>query len=281
MASRKNSDSEEDINDPQDDLDEDSIVEHDEATGEDDALDVSKATKKEKKKEREIAEKVDANQEMGKVGTKSNWYFFILFGIVVLAIALIIFAPSWFGNDQRQKTMDELHEENLLGKLPPEQGYLYNGFSFVKFGDGWYTRFIRQGTDLQYNVQLRYGPRDVLHVPVEGNISSLFKYNATYITFDPTEENLSHVALAAADLSTSLYNILNVTPVAACMKNETNGCRNRPIITCKDPHPTIAIVQASTPSVTIIGNCVIVQGREFGLLEAVDRLLLAWFNIMP
>ena len=122
MASRKKEDSEEGIDTPRGDLyeeDEDSVAVPGEPAGEDDALDVSKATKKEKKKEREVAEKIDASQEMGKVGTKSNWYFFILFGIVVLAIALIIFVPSWFGDDERQKTMDELHEENLLGKLPP------------------------------------------------------------------------------------------------------------------------------------------------------------------
>ncbi|MBI2147353.1 hypothetical protein HYU19_02630 [Candidatus Woesearchaeota archaeon] len=247
----------------------------------DDGLDISGSTKKDIRQEQHREKEVEGGEAVKGVGTKSNLYFAIIAVAAILIVALIIFLPPFLKKQERPKTINELHDDNLQRLLPPEQGYLYNGFSFVNVDESWYTRFLRKDNGQHYSVQLRYGPRQLQHVPIDGNSSTILKYNATYITFDPTLNNLSYVALAAADISTSLVNIFNVTPVAACTKNESKGCWNRPIVTCEDPYPIIMIEQDPILGVRAIGSCLIVGGKGFGLLEATDRLLLAWFGIMP
>lgn len=247
----------------------------------DDALDVSRQAEKQQKLEAAEADKADANQEIEKVGKKSNLYFAVMAGAVILGFILLFTLPPLF-NPERSLTLDEMHDKNLERKLPPEQGYLYNGFSFVSIEDSWFTRFKHRGTGQEYSIQLRYGPRELQHVAIQGNASTLLKYNATYITFDPTGENLSYVALAAADLSLNLHNVLHITPVAACTKNETEGCKNRPIVTCEGQYPAIMVHSINlTPGVYARGSCIVVRGEGLGLLEAVDRLLLEWYGIMP
>ena len=90
------------------------------------------------------------------------------------------------------------------------------------------------------------------------------------------------MALAASDLSQNLMGVLNIAPYAACSKNETGACKSRPIVDgCKTNFPAIYIKISNTTKITAKGSCVLIEGNGFGLIRAVDRLLLAFFGIMP
>ncbi len=47
--------------------------------------------------------------------------------------------PKFLGNDS-PKTLDEMHQANIEGKLPPEKGFSYGVYSFVYFDNLWYTQ---------------------------------------------------------------------------------------------------------------------------------------------
>lgn len=205
--------------------------------------------------------------------------FYLIVGAVVVIITVFILA-GMFLKDRTPVTLDDYHDLNLRGKLDPEEGYIYNGFSFVKVRDTWYTRLKRENTGQPYHIEVRYGPRDIEDVPLTGDYTYLLTFNTTFITFDPTGKDFPHVALAAADISTNLARVFNITPFAACSKNETAVCASRPIVQCKQGTPVIFIREDPVPAVVAKGTCITVQGSGFDLVKAANRLLFAWYGIM-
>lgn len=161
--------------------------------------------------------------------------------------------------------------------------YTYNHFDFV-YDDGmWYT--LIQLDDQPWKIPLRFGPRDVEHVPIIGDPDLHLTVKAVYITFDPDDEDLDyHTTLAASELSLNLAQALDITPIGACTKNTTEACINRTIISCEtdSKHAIIYLTQNSSfPIVEQKNNCLILKGKGFDLVKAVDRLLLYWYKIMP
>ena len=225
-----------------------------------------KAVPKEKKKKVKVASSGDSR-------------FYVVIGVVViLFIALIL--VILFLKGRTPVTLDDYHDLNLQGKLDPEDGYVYNGFSFVKVRNTRYTRLKRENTGQSYHVEVRYGPRDIEEVPISGDYLSLLTFNNTFVTFDPAGKDFSHVALAAADLSMNMVRVFNMTPFAACTKNETAACVGRPIVHCGGSAPTIFIKEDPIPAVVAKGRCITIQGTDFDLVKAANRLLMAWYGIM-
>ncbi len=205
--------------------------------------------------------------------------FYLIVSIVAFLFIALLLAVL-FLKDKTPVTLDDYHDLNLRGKLDPDEGYTYNGFSFVKVRDTWYTRLKRENTNQSYHLEVRYGPRDIEEVQLTGDYTYLLTFNTTFITFDPTGKDFPHVALAAADISTNLVRVFNTTPFAACSKNETAVCANRPIVQCKQGTPVIFIREDPVPAVVAKGTCITVQGSGFDLVKAANRLLFAWYGIM-
>jgi len=185
---------------------------------------------------------------------------------------------------ERPETIEELHKLNLNGKLKPEQGYLYNNvYSFVKFDGLWYTQMMSpKGTRL-YNIQFRYGPKEVESIKIGGLLNTEILNNATeyYVTFDPTGKDFSHVAVAVSDFNQHMTNIFFKKPIAACDKNETNACKDRPIITCENTDKMVLYIkEANNTRVYYDGNCIVVEGLGFELVKGVDRVLYDFYKIM-
>jgi hypothetical protein len=237
------------------------------------------------KKDAFISEELEGlEEEKKKFGysthVKSDKNFVIMLAVFIIFLGLLLFVyPLIFGNT-KILTIDDLHEENFAGKLDEEEGYLYNGFSFVKYNDQWYTRFKRRDNNQSYNVQFRFSPKEVEHVPLSGDYSQLLQENSTYVTFDPTPDNLSSTALAAADLSVSLVKVFDIIPVAACTKNETRACQTRPILECKPGFPVVYLKNASIAGASMQGTCLTIQGEGIDLVKAVDRVLMGWYGVM-
>jgi len=203
--------------------------------------------------------------------------------ILLVAVFVALFGLKYL-TPEHPETIEDLHALNLKGKLKKNQGYLYNGiYSFVKFEDSWYTQFKSPQGSRLYNVQFRYGPKEVEGIKIEGHLDSELFNNATeyYVTFDPTGNDFSHVALAVADFNQHMTNIFFKQPIAACDRNMTFACRTRPIITCDNTDKIVLYVKEANISKTAFDeNCIIVEGRDFDLVKNVNRVLYTFYHMM-
>jgi hypothetical protein len=212
----------------------------------------------------------------------SDWGLVILVAVIALILAVIIGFNLF--KKETPKTIDELHSLNLEGKLKEEEGYVYDGYSFVFANGLWYTQVQNiAGTSL-FDIPLHYGPKSVEDIPTEGglNITLFDSEKGVYITFDPLGQNLNYVALAVGEFDQNIIKAFNKMPVAACDKNETKACEARPIITCDNTNkPVLYLQQEPETKVIFENNCMIVQGQGPEIVRAVDRLLLKLYGIMP
>ena len=182
------------------------------------------------------------------------------------------------------QTIDDLHALNLKGKLKDDQGYLYKGvYSFVKFDDLWYTQMVSPKGTRFYNIQFRYGPKDVEQIRIKGALSTDLFNNATdyYVTFNPTDGNFSSIALAVSDFNQQMTKVFFKQPIAACDRNETTACIGRPIITCDNTDKMVLYVKDSNNSgVYYNNNCITIEGNGFELVKGVDRVLYDFYEII-
>ena len=202
--------------------------------------------------------------------------------IVLIVVLLIIFSLRFIPKPE-PKTLDELHKLNLQGKLKQEEGYIYNGLSFVKFDDMWYTSIKSPSGRKIFNLALRYGPKELETLTIEGNLNTTtFNLNPDYyVTFNPLGNDFSHVAAAVNDFNQHMINAFNKIPIPACDKNETDACKNVPIINCTNTEkPVLYIKEAPELKVKYLDNCILVEGYGFDLIKGVDRVIMDFYGIM-
>lgn len=232
----------------------------------------------EEDEELDIEEDQESEQEEIKEDSKKDTKKVIIaIGIIIVLFA--VFLSYWWFSNQAPDTMtlDQLHEQNIEGK-ETDKNYMYNGFSFV-FNEGlWYTQ-VQKDNNL-FDVPLHYGPKDLEDIEIIGIINPEFYKGPVYISFNPKGKYLQYIALSSAELSLNLVKGINVTPIAACDRNETEACKDRPIITCEDDLLTIYMQESDTTEVKIKGNCIEVKGNEKDLVRATDRLILKLYNVM-
>ncbi len=207
----------------------------------------------------------------------------ILAAAAIILVLALIFAIGYFYRPQ-PKTLEDLHILNLKGKLKPEQGYVYKGvYSFVTLDKLWYTQLTSpKGTKI-YSLALRYSPKDLKDIVIEGNLNGEFfnSQSEFYVTFDPTGKEFSYVTLAVADFDTHMAKVFEKKPVPACDRNETQPCKNKPIVTCENKDKLVLYVKESDKfRVYYNDNCIVVEGSGFDLVKGVDRILYNFYNIM-
>ncbi|MFH1399408.1 MAG: hypothetical protein ABIG95_04840, partial [Candidatus Woesearchaeota archaeon] len=158
------------------------------------------------------------------------------------------------------------------------ESYTFNGFTFVRAGVFWITQV--QIENKLINIPLHYGPKELRHIDIAGQLNESFNYGPIYITFDPDAKNLSMLTLAAAELSLNLAQGIDRQLIAACATNTTDACTARPIINCENTDAAVIYLrEGGTPYVKFDGNCIVVRGQDKELLKAVDQLLLYWYRI--
>jgi len=164
-----------------------------------------------------------------------------------------------------------------------------NGFTFMKVGKFWYTTIKNPIVNQEYNIDFRYAPSHVRNITVIGNPDNFFvllkqgNLTASYLTFDFDNNVSSAVTLAAADLSKLLKVINGVMLVAACTSNRTTVCNERPIVTCENQEDralVIYIKQSNAPRISMIKNCLTIEGNDEDLVRAYTKLLFLWYNIL-
>jgi len=202
---------------------------------------------------------------------------------VILLILISIFVFS-FINKSEPKTLEELYILNLQGKLKPSQGYVYKGvYSFINFDNLWYTQITSPQGKKIYDLALRYSPKDLKEITIEGKLDSNFFNNQTqfFVTFNHKGKDLSHVSLAIADIDTHVSKVFEKEPIAACDRNETEACKTRPIVTCDDADKLVIYIKESDRfRVYYNDNCIVVEGHDFDLVKGVDRILYNLYDIM-
>lgn len=162
----------------------------------------------------------------------------------------------------------------------PETQFDYGPYHFALDKEGSW-RFDWQRGDKVYSVPLRYNPKQVENVTIIGSLNDSFNRPEAYITFDPTEGNFSTLALASGELSLNMVRALQVKPLAACTKNETDACLSRPIVQCGDPEKSVILIRdEGEPRIWLKGDCIVLFGKDLGILAATDRLLYQWYGIM-
>lgn len=176
-------------------------------------------------------------------------------------------------------TLDELHQQNFAGKLDPDEGYLYNGFSFVKFEDLWWTEIYAGGQRVQ--LPLHFGPREVESIPIQGTLSDAFNAGDTvYVAIDPNAQG-GHYAVAMSELSASIGQGINRNSKGACT-TEDSRCGDRKILNCEEPQglPVVELAVAEESSVVGYGSCIKISGTEYDLIKATERLLYQWYGVI-
>lgn len=155
----------------------------------------------------------------------------------------------------------------------------YNYYNFEEVGGLWQTN-IQLDKQL-FEAIFRFNPKQVENVSIVGNFTG-FRTSPIYITFDPdvNSDKFKYLALAASELSLHVVRALNFTVEAACTKNETDACLNRPIVTCADNASVIYLLAESPMQISLNNSCVVLSGDGFDLLKSVDRLLFQWYKVM-
>ncbi|MBI4983541.1 hypothetical protein HZC32_02755 [Candidatus Woesearchaeota archaeon] len=202
----------------------------------------------------------------------------IIIGVFGLAIAGMkiynYFAASSLIN------IDDLHKENLEEGLAQKEGYVYNGYSFVYVDGLWWTEVNRFGTLLK--IPLHFGPKEVEEIKIYGKLNQT-EFNQgdnVYIAINPNTIS-KYYTLAISELSFNVAKGIDKTPVGSCTELNPD-CGNRTIISCNNTlgKPVIELAWENKTMIFMSGSCIKVTGEGYGLVKAVDRLLLQWYGVM-
>ncbi|MBI2653510.1 hypothetical protein HYX02_01735 [Candidatus Woesearchaeota archaeon] len=231
----------------------------------------------------EFDKKIEDTNKQSEEQAKSSDKTLVVSIIIIALLFIGIMAFSIFSK-QQPKTLEDLHVLNLKGKLKPSQGYVYKGvYSFVTLDGLWYTQLTSPKGKKLYSLALRYSPKDLKEITVEGSLNTQFFNNQSdfYVTFNPTGKQFSYVGLAVADFNTHMSKVFEKKPIAACDRNETEPCNNRPIVTCEDTNMLVLYIRESERfKVYYNDNCIVVEGNGFDLVKGVDRVLYNLYDIM-
>ena len=164
-------------------------------------------------------------------------------------------------------------------KTQSNNAIIYNNFEFYQTQVGWGVDW--QDKDQVYKLQFRNLPTEVESVPIVGKLNEDFFKGYLFITFDPKEDGLQNLTLAAGELSLNLARGLDYDLIAACTSSNNSACKDRPVITCANTsQPVVYLLEKAPTQVNLSGNCITLQGEGKELIKSVDRLLYVWYRII-
>ena len=206
----------------------------------------------------------------------------ILIGVLLALFVLVIGGFKLYNhfNTAAVVVIDDLHQQNLDGKLDSDQGYVYNGFSFVKADGLWWTEVEVQ--DRIIKIPLHFGPKEVEKIPVTGKISPEFnKGDKVYVSIDPTINYDKYYTLGLMELNTNILQGARRKVEAACSK-ENPICENRTVVNCENnalQQPIVELARSDTTSIQLVGSCIKISGKDEELVKAVDKVLYTWYKV--
>ncbi len=176
---------------------------------------------------------------------------------------------------------------SLLRGEDTSKRYTYNGVLFSKEGNFWYSSkqiLTTEGPKL-LSLETRFSPRDLEYIPMDRQVTAFFHednqtlIDAVYLTMDPIGKNNTMKVLAGIHINQ--IRTLGITVEIACTENVTDSCRERPIITCEDKFPVIYLKESDREQITYVPHrCVVIEGKDIGMVKSVERLLFQWYGVM-
>ncbi len=244
------------------------------------ALEKQQATQQEQ--EVKAALQKPANADDSADDSKEGKRLLIMIMVIVGAFILLFAGFAAYNKITAANVVnvDELHQENLGGELDDEEGYVYNGYSFVKADGLWWTEMNKFGTLLK--VPLHFGPKELEDIPITGTLNPKFNDGEQlYVAIDP-DVNDKYYSLALSELSFNIVKGLDREPVGSCTK-ENWACDNRTIVSCNNTQGK-AVVELSLeegPGIELQGTCIKVKGNyQYDIVKSVNRLLYQWYGVM-
>ncbi len=249
-----------------------------------DDLKIGKALEKEMEKEskselnsainQEVVDSIDPSSEGKKL-------------LILIAVIIGVFALTFGGfNIYNQITaadvvdVDKLHQDNLAGDLSLEEGYVYNGFSFIYADRLWWSE-IKQ-PDRILKIPLHFGPREVENITVTGKLDPRFNLGEeVYMAIDPYYSD-GYYTLALSELNNNIASGIRKMPVSACTENNTEICGNRFVLNCGDTKnkPVIQLQPQGPTGIELKGTCILIKGEKEDLVRAANRLIWQWYGVM-
>ncbi|NQV91296.1 hypothetical protein HQ489_02380 [Candidatus Woesearchaeota archaeon] len=230
----------------------------------------------------EPVSKEDYNPELD-ADTKSNTkYLIIIIAIVIGIFAISLGGLKFFDGSPTGGlvvNVDQQHIDNKDGKLDPKEGYIYNGFSYVKVDGLWWAE--RKTQDRIIKIPLHFAPKDLEDIPVIGKLSPEFDIgDKVYVAIDPKIEDKFYT-LGISELSFNMAKGVNRDPVGACIE-ENEACTDYEIISCENSggKPVVELALGKQNIVELKGTCMKITGKDMGFVKAVDRALLKWYGMM-
>src|SRR3989338_8312618 len=141
----------------------------------------------------------------------------ILIGVLVAIFVVVITGFKAYNHFTAAGVVliDDLHQQNLDGKLDSDEGYVYNGYSFVKADGLWWTGV--EVKDRIIKIPLHYGPRDVEMIHVTGKLTPEFNQgDKIYVSIDPEVNYDKYYTLGLMELNTNILQGVNRKIEAAC-----------------------------------------------------------------
>lgn len=205
----------------------------------------------------------------------------IVVAVIIGMFALFVLGSRFYGNVTSAGIVDieDLHIDNIEGNLDSEEGYMHNGFSFVKADGLWWTDIKLRGKIVR--IPLHFGPRELEQIEFKGTLDPSFNEgDDVYVAINPDVANKFYT-LSISELSFNMAKGIDRRPVGSCTK-ENYACENRTIISCDDTQgkPVIELVLANQTSVELAGTCIKISGHGYDLVKATDRVLYYWYGIM-
>jgi hypothetical protein len=250
-----------------------------------DDIKIAKAIEKDLEMEEisEISEMI--NQEEGKAKeepSNQDGKAIVISILVIVGIFALAFGGFQTYNGITAATIlnvDDLHQENVNGDLNDDEGYLYNGFSFVLVDGLWWTEVSRENKLTK--IPLHFGPRDVEQIKITGELGPEFNDKPIHIAIDPTINYDKYYTLALMEMNNNIVQGTKNEIITAC-NQEHEVCEDRPIVSCDNTQgkAVIELVVAEEAGIELRDTCMLVKGSEYDLVKAIDRLLLNWYGIM-
>jgi len=221
-------------------------------------------TKKPEKKESETKE--ETQEGSGKLEKKELMYILIPIAIILIIFGAVFSVKYFYKAKPKYETVN------------------YNGFVFTKLGDNMWSSRVEVNGNL-YEALFKYNPKEVENITVNyllNNFTEITKQqNKVYISFDPESPNLAYIGLASADMSNVLSKVYNIQAIAACSRNITASCAERPIQNCSTTsRVVISIKDDPVQNITYSENCLTIQGNKDDLLKASTRVIMEWYGII-
>jgi len=214
------------------------------------------------------------------VGDSKKILIAVLLIIGVLGFSLGGFKAYDYFTSADVIDIDALHVQNLEGELNDDEGYMYNGYSFIKVDGLWWTEVVI-GNKL-VKIPLHFSPKEVEEIEIKGNLNPAFNYgDVVYIAIDPNVQD-QYYTLSLSELIFNVAKGLDRTPEGSCTE-ENWACENRTIISCdNNPNnkPVIELALAEESKIELVGSCIKISGSEYGIVKAVNRLLYQWYEVM-